>query len=260
MIIHSTLSLLCQLYHFYSCLTDSRLLWTNSRRLIAASTAYRLSPPTLGWWANVSKYFYIFNVLQEKVTDIPHFTHYHGLWQWFRVGVVMRWENDGNTGDAKIFRHIQDSGRIIALHHMFLYCSWQLILCWTCPLGGIYPSVYIQWRRGYKKGNRVGYNMILIRTLSLLAYFTYISIDIIIYALESTSWSSEIFWMVGWPIADPSLGLLSPCDVIPQVLILISSPRVIGKWVDTGWSGSSLSMTNLSGTQFQELSTLAWNC
>jgi quinol-cytochrome oxidoreductase complex cytochrome b subunit len=36
---------------------------------------------------------------------------------------------------------------------------------------------------GYKECNRVGYNMILIRTLSLLAYFTYISIGITIYTL-----------------------------------------------------------------------------
>jgi hypothetical protein len=35
--------------------------------------------------------------------------------------------------------------------------------------------------------------MISIRTLSLLTYFTYIFIDIIIYALRSTSWSSKIF-------------------------------------------------------------------
>jgi hypothetical protein len=40
---------------------------------------------------------------------------------------------------------------------------------------------------GYKECSRVGYNMIPIRTLSLLAYFTYISIDIIIYAIGSTS-------------------------------------------------------------------------
>jgi hypothetical protein len=39
----------------------------------------------------------------------------------------------------------------------------------------------------------VGYNIISIRTLSLLAYFTYISMDIIIYALGSTSWSFRIF-------------------------------------------------------------------
>jgi hypothetical protein len=48
------------------------------------------------------------------------------------------------------------------------------------PVGCLYPSFYIQGGRGYKKGNRVGYNMIPIRTLSLLAYFTYILIDIII--------------------------------------------------------------------------------
>jgi hypothetical protein len=39
----------------------------------------------------------------------------------------------------------------------------------------------------YKEGNRIGYNMIPIRILSLLTYFTYIFIDIIIYALESTT-------------------------------------------------------------------------
>jgi hypothetical protein len=39
--------------------------------------------------------------------------------------------------------------------------------------------------------------MILIKTLSLLAYFTYIFIDIIIYTLESMSWSSVIIEMVG---------------------------------------------------------------
>jgi hypothetical protein len=35
-------------------------------------------------------------------------------------------------------------------------------------------------------------------TLSLLAYF----IDIAIYALGNTTWSSEIFWMMGWVILD----------------------------------------------------------
>jgi hypothetical protein len=69
--------------------------------------------------------------------------------------------------------------------------------------------------RGYKEGNRVCYNMIPNMTLTLLAYFTYISIDIIIYVLGSTSWSSEIFWMVGQVVADSSMGLLSPCEVVP---------------------------------------------
>jgi hypothetical protein len=41
---------------------------------------------------------------------------------------------------------------------------------------------FISKGRDYKEGNRVGYNMIIIRTLSLLAYFIYVSIDIIIYA------------------------------------------------------------------------------
>jgi hypothetical protein len=39
--------------------------------------------------------------------------------------------------------------------------------------------------------------MISIRTLSLLAYYIYIFVDKIIYALGSMSWSSEIFWIVG---------------------------------------------------------------
>jgi hypothetical protein len=59
-------------------------------------------------------------------------------------------------------------------------------------MGCIYPSFYIQEGRDYKKDNRIDYNMISIRTLSLLVYFTYIFMDIIIYALGSTSWSSEI--------------------------------------------------------------------
>jgi hypothetical protein len=71
--------------------------------------------------------------------------------------------------------------------------------------------------------------MILIKTLSLLIYFTYIFIDIIIYALGSTSWSFGIFWMVGRVITDPSLGLSSLYGVVPQVPILVSSPQVLGK-------------------------------
>jgi hypothetical protein len=44
-------------------------------------------------------------------------------------------------------------------------------------LGGcLYPAL---------EGNRVGYNMIPIRTLFLLDYYIYISMDIIIYALEN---------------------------------------------------------------------------
>jgi hypothetical protein len=64
--------------------------------------------------------------------------------------------------------------------------------------------------------------MIPIRTLSLRVYFTYIFIDIIMYALGSTSWSSAIFWMMGRVIADPSLDLPSPYEVVRRVLILVS--------------------------------------
>jgi hypothetical protein len=62
------------------------------------------------------------------------------------------------------------------------------VLIWV-PL----PLLLYPRGRGYKEGNRVSYNMILIKTLSLLAYFTYIFIDIIIYVLESTSLSYVIF-------------------------------------------------------------------
>jgi hypothetical protein len=53
------------------------------------------------------------------------------------------------------------------------------------PLGVPLPLLLYLRGRSYKKDNRVGYNMITIRTLSLLVYFTYIFIDIIIYALGS---------------------------------------------------------------------------
>jgi hypothetical protein len=55
------------------------------------------------------------------------------------------------------------------------------------PVECLYPSFYIQGGWRYKEDNRVGYNMISISTLSLLAYFTYILIDIVIYALGNTS-------------------------------------------------------------------------
>jgi hypothetical protein len=89
-------------------------------------------------------------------------------------------------------------------------------------MGCIYPSFYFQRGRGYKEGKRVGYNIISIKTLYLLVYFTYILIHIIIYALGSTPWSSRIFWMVGRVIIDPSLGLPTTCEVVHRVLILIS--------------------------------------
>jgi hypothetical protein len=56
----------------------------------------------------------------------------------------------------------------------------------SCPLGVPLPLLLYTGGRGYKEGNRVSYNMISIRTLSLLTYSIYIFIDIIIYALGST--------------------------------------------------------------------------
>jgi hypothetical protein len=43
------------------------------------------------------------------------------------------------------------------------------------------PLLFIsKWVRDYNEGNRVGYNMIIIMTLYLLIYFTYIFTDIFI--------------------------------------------------------------------------------
>jgi hypothetical protein len=56
--------------------------------------------------------------------------------------------------------------------------------------------------------------MISINALSLIAYFTYNYIDIIIFALRSTSWSYIIFCMVGRVMTDPSLGLLTPYEMV----------------------------------------------
>jgi hypothetical protein len=106
------------------------------------------------------------------------------------------------------------------VHNNFLYCA--VVVMDLSPVGCLYHSFYIQRGRGYKEGNRVGYNMISIRALSLLAYFTYILIDIIIYVLQSMSWSSKIFCMMGRVVKDSSLSLLSPCGVVPRVPILIS--------------------------------------
>jgi hypothetical protein len=156
------------------------------------------------------------------------------------------WENDGNTGDALIFRHVHASRRIIALHPVFLYCSWRLVLSSNCPFGGASTPHFACRGTRLQVSNRVSYNMIPIRTLSLIAYF----IDIAIYTLESMPWSSRIFWLVGWVIEGPSLGLLCPCRVVPWVPIIVSSPRVLGNWVCVGWSESSLSIMNLPSTQF----------
>jgi hypothetical protein len=70
----------------------------------------------------------------------------------------------------------------------------------TYPLGVSLPLLLYLRGRCYKKCNRVDYNMIPIRTLSLLTYFTYIFIDIIIYALgarhgplKSSGWWDELY-------------------------------------------------------------------
>jgi hypothetical protein len=84
--------------------------------------------------------------------------------------------------------------------------------------------------------------MIPIRTLSLLVYFTYTFIDIIIYALGSMPWSSEIFQMVGRVVADPSLGLPSLCGVVPRVPILINYKFVPAKICGDFWCVDHVSL------------------
>jgi hypothetical protein len=130
-----------------------------------------------------------------------------------------------------------------------------VIVCQTCPdLSSRGASTPPFISKGDKVISKVTESVTIWSQsgLSLLAYFTYIFIDIIIYTLGSMPWSSKIFWMVGQLIADPSLGLPSLCGVVPCVPILISSPRVHGKWVDAGWSRYFLSVMNLSSSQFRK--------
>jgi hypothetical protein len=90
---------------------------------------------------------------------------------------------------------------------------------WGC----LYPFLYIQGGRGYKEGNRVSYNMIPIRTPSLLTYVTNIFCRYkYLHLGEHDIWSSRFFWMVGRVIADPSLGLPNLYGVVPRVPILVS--------------------------------------
>jgi hypothetical protein len=66
----------------------------------------------------------------------------------------------------------------------------------SCPFEGASTPPFISKGRGYKEGSRYGYNMVLIMTLSLLVYFTYIFIDISIYALGGTPYDPLNF--SGW--------------------------------------------------------------
>jgi hypothetical protein len=126
-----------------------------------------------------------------------------------------------------IFRKVQTSWRIIALRHVLLYCSWQLMLqlCLSdFSFGGVSTPPFIS-----KRGDvtmKATESVTTWSTLSLLVYFTCTFIDIIIYALGSTPWSSRIFWIVGQVVADPSLGLLSLCGVVPWVPILVTKTRL----------------------------------
>jgi hypothetical protein len=86
------------------------------------------------------------------------------IWRWSRDR-----ENNDNTGDARIFRQIQTSWRIIALHHVFFVLFGIIDIVVVLVLLGVpLPSFYIQGDRGYKKNPRVGYNCNPIMTLSLV--------------------------------------------------------------------------------------------
>jgi hypothetical protein len=62
-----------------------------------------------------------------------------------------------------------------------------VVIVGLVPYGVPQPLLLYPRGRGYKEGNRVSYNMISIKTLSLLIYFINIFIDIIILVLRSTS-------------------------------------------------------------------------
>jgi hypothetical protein len=63
------------------------------------------------------------------------------------------------------------------------------IVVFVVRLGVAIPVLLYPKGQGYKEGNLVSYNMIPIRTLSLLAYST----NIAIYGLGIMPWSSRIF-------------------------------------------------------------------
>jgi hypothetical protein len=69
--------------------------------------------------------------------------------------------------------------------------------------------------------------MISIRTLSLLVYFTYIFIDISIYALGNTSYGPLYG---GQSPNGPSLGIPSLCGVVPRVPLLVTWRLSLSIW------------------------------
>jgi hypothetical protein len=101
----------------------------------------------------------------------------------------------------------------------------KLVLTYTsCSLGVSLPLLLYPRGRGYKEGSQVGYNMIHIMTLSLLAYFTYI-----FYRYNYLRLGEHV--MIIWNLLDsglshsgPLLGLPSLCGMVPRVSILVSSP------------------------------------
>jgi hypothetical protein len=81
--------------------------------------------------------------------------------------------------------------------------------------------------------------------------------DIIIYALGSMPYLESFGW---W--TESQRTLLGPSESMWGGTLGTNprqQPRVLDKWVGARSSGSSLCVTNLPSTQFQELSTLVWN-
>jgi hypothetical protein len=83
-------------------------------------------------------------------------------------------------------------------------------------MGCLYPSFYIQGGPGYKEGNRVGYNIIPIKTISTCLFYIYS------YRYNYLRLGEQA--MVLWNLPDGGSSRSGPL-----VLILISSPRVLGK-------------------------------
>jgi hypothetical protein len=106
-------------------------------------------------------------------------------------------EIDGNTRDARNFytdsSHPEDNSLTFCVLVLLMTIDVAVVIVDLSLWGCLYPSFYIQGGRGYKEGNQLSYNMISIRILYLLAYFTYIFIDIIIYALGAHHGPLESF-------------------------------------------------------------------
>jgi hypothetical protein len=196
---------------------NEELPWSNSvYRLVRCMTgsssilAISLVDDESYWrWSNQS---YELD-LHAAIRWVPSFVVYDNdleyVWSWYQ-------KNDGNTGDTRTFRQIQTSRWIITLHHVFLYCSWQLmwwlLFFWGCPALLLY-----QGGRAYKDSSWVSYNCSPTRTLSLV-FFNY----------KIWSYSTRILFLgdilllycCNMGLCQPHMGLLSYLGHVPRIRIL----------------------------------------